>query len=104
MAATVDGELILVTNAIVYNAANMVAITHRINLFLEIFGECHVFTENLERIIQAPVRRLHWRLLPPGRRPFGVLPARQNRGKGDRMGEVEFAKLKELQRLKSGGP
>jgi hypothetical protein len=35
---------------------------------------------------------------------LGVLPARQNRVKGDRMGEVEFAKLKELQRLTPRGP
>jgi len=71
--AMVTGEELLTTPVIGYEGANEAAILHRVNLLLEMFGECEVFTANLERIIQAPVHRLNWRLLPIGARPFAQL-------------------------------
>ncbi|NMC60057.1 MAG: hypothetical protein GYA51_11870, partial [Candidatus Methanofastidiosa archaeon] len=41
-----------------------------INLFLEIFGECDVFSENLVKIIDVPIKRLNWTILPEGRMPW----------------------------------
>ena len=46
---------------------------HRINLFLELFGECQLFTENLnEMLIKSPIR-LNWNVLPKGRMPWKEL-------------------------------
>lgn len=46
---------------------------HIINLFLELFGECELLTAELDRFVSVPVRRLNWRVLPPGRRPWETL-------------------------------
>lgn len=46
---------------------------HTINLFLELFGQCHVLTSGLDEIIPANIRHLNWRILPPGRRPWDEL-------------------------------
>jgi len=40
---------------------------------LEIFGECEVFVDSSASIISSPIRRLNWRLLPPGVRPWNNL-------------------------------
>ena len=42
-------------------------------MFLEIFGECQVFSKDMTEIVQAPTKRLSWRVLPPGRRPWEQL-------------------------------
>lgn len=67
------GGLILISPAIEFRQGNEQLLIHTINLFLEIFGESMFFTENLDTIIKAPVRRLNWRILPPGRRPWEQL-------------------------------
>jgi hypothetical protein len=48
-------------------------IRHIINLFLELFRECSVLTEELKGIIVPPVKRLNWHILPPGRYPWEKL-------------------------------
>jgi len=48
-------------------------LVHKINLFLEIFGECEIFTESLDEMIPSPLRKLNWRVLPPGKRPWATL-------------------------------
>ncbi|MBE2181619.1 MAG: hypothetical protein IAE97_14230 [Chthoniobacterales bacterium] len=70
---TTENEWLITTEKIVFEPTNFSAVAHAINLLLEIFQECHVFTENLGRIIQAPLQRLNWRLLPPGSRTFEQL-------------------------------
>lgn len=55
------------------NEVNKEKIIHTINLFLEIFGECQFFTENLEEIIKLPIKRLNWRILPSGQMPWAKL-------------------------------
>lgn len=73
IASDVEGDRFVTTPEIVYNLANNGAILHRVNLFLESVGRCEVFTENLARIIQAPIRRLNWNVLPPGQTPWRQL-------------------------------
>ncbi len=46
------------------------ALLHAINIFLEIFGQCEVLSENLEGYEIANVTRLNWRILPPGKWPW----------------------------------
>ena len=63
----------MVAQAIAITAGNKEFAVHIVNLFLEIFGECQVFSEKLEDVFRAPVRRLNWEILPPGRRPWDQL-------------------------------
>ncbi|GAT35262.1 hypothetical protein TSACC_3326 [Terrimicrobium sacchariphilum] len=73
VSADVSGNLFLTTEAFNHSSNRQDATLHRVNLFLEIFGICEVLTENLERIIVAPVRKVNWRLLPAGQNPFDQL-------------------------------
>jgi hypothetical protein len=73
ISARVDGTEVVTTPSFIWTQANAETAKHRINLLLELFGRCEVFTEGLDRIIQAPIHRLNWRLLPPGPRPFAQL-------------------------------
>lgn len=66
----VDGNSILCTPIIIFKSENTELIVHIVNLFLEIFHECEVFTANLERIIRAPIVRLNWDILPRGVMPW----------------------------------
>jgi len=75
IAMSPKGEKIVVGPEVEFTKKNDLRLLHIINLFLEIFGECNVFTEGLKQIIKAPVRRLNWRVLPPGRQPWSKLRA-----------------------------
>lgn len=48
-------------------------VVHATNLVLELFGEVTFFDSSLARVVSAPVKRLNWNLLPPGKRPFPQL-------------------------------
>lgn len=67
-----DGNQILTSPIYEYTLETEEQIIHAVNLFLEIFGECQFFTERLDEI-KSPVRRLNWRILPTGRRPWPQL-------------------------------
>lgn len=70
ISATTTDERLITVDPIQNTPANYENIRLRINLFLEVFGECEIFTQDLDRIIQAPVVRLHWNILPRGVRPW----------------------------------
>ena len=40
---------------------------------LELFGECQFFTGDLSKIVTVKLKRLNWRLLPPGKMPWPQL-------------------------------
>jgi hypothetical protein len=67
------GKTILAGPTLEFTATQDQIIIHVINLFLEIFGECEFFTENLDSIIKVPLRHLNWTILPPGQRPWQSL-------------------------------
>jgi len=48
-------------------------VLHVINLYLELFGQCNFFTKDLSEIIDIPVKRLNWEVLPPGLMPWKTL-------------------------------
>lgn len=84
-----NGDQFLVGPIVEFNDSNREKIIHIVNLFLEIFGECEFFTENLELLIKTPVKRLNWRILPSGQRPWPQLkkeiePIINNAPKGNR--------------------
>lgn len=73
VATNVHGDKLLISTAIEFTDNNRTQILHIINLLLEMFGECQVFRENLEAIINAPLKQLNWTVLPLGRYPWGDL-------------------------------
>ncbi len=46
------------------------AIVHLINLYLELFGDLQIVDEKLENAAAVNVKRLNWKVLPPGPYPF----------------------------------
>jgi hypothetical protein len=47
-----------------------VLVLHVINLFLDLFGELNIVDEKLESATPVQVKRLNWKVLPPGKYPF----------------------------------
>jgi len=60
------GEMLIVSKAIRYTGDNEGRIKHVVNLCLEIFGFCEIRNSRLDAIIEAPVIRLNWDVLPKG--------------------------------------
>jgi len=56
------GERFVVSPSEVYTPENRLRLLHIINLFLEIFGECEVFHENLDLIVNMSIKRLNWKI------------------------------------------
>ena len=71
--ATTEGERIVVSPVVKYLDDKAIFLTHVVNLFLEIFGECEVFSMEKGQIMEAPVKKLNWSILPPGRMPWEQL-------------------------------
>lgn len=74
IATNTISEKFIISDPIEFSLDNQLII-HIVNLFLEIFGHCEVRSENLDSIIKAPLRRLNWNILPPGKKPWGDLKA-----------------------------
>lgn len=72
------GEKLVISEAVPYRVAEPDALLHRINVFLELFGEAETLTENLDGYIVTEVRRLNWSLLPPGEHPWPQLRSQLN--------------------------
>lgn len=70
IAATAQGLPVLIADQIEYNEDRYDMICHTVNLFLEIFGECQIFGDDLEQIIHSPIKRLNWKILPSGNYPW----------------------------------
>jgi hypothetical protein len=68
-----NGEKIINAPDCEYNIENQNLVRHTINLFLEIFGECTLLFDHEKEIIHVPVRRLNWKILPQGKRPWAQL-------------------------------
>lgn len=65
-----SGDNIIISNKIFDIQTDEQELIHAINLLLEIFNECQFFTENLESIINIPMQRLNWKILPEGEMPW----------------------------------
>lgn len=65
-----ENEIFLTGPVIEYSKENILNLTHVVNLFLEIFGECQFFTETLDEFLKTPIHRLNWKILPPGPMPW----------------------------------
>lgn len=65
-----NGEIIIISPEIKFNQENENMITHIVNLFLEIFGECQVFDIKNNPITIPKLIRLNWEVLPRGKMPW----------------------------------
>jgi hypothetical protein len=65
-----NGMLFLVAPAVRLNKKKPDSLIHEINIFLEIFGYCQIFTKELSTLMPTKVVRLNWRILPPGQWPW----------------------------------
>jgi hypothetical protein len=73
LAVDATGARVVRTPKIVNWRQNEANLMHGVNLLLEIFGECGFYDDEMKQLIAVPVKRLNWRVLPPGRRPWEVL-------------------------------
>jgi len=72
VAVTSEDKKVIISPIFEYNN-NDDDLIHWINLFLELFGECQLFTENLEEILIKKPIKLNWDILPEGRMPWEKL-------------------------------
>jgi hypothetical protein len=76
----VDNKKMVASTKITKSDENSSVVKHIFNLFFEIFGECMILDENLD-IIQIPeIKRLNWKVLPPGEYPFDTIEKYLNSG------------------------
>ncbi len=48
-------------------------IIHVMNIFFEAFGECEILDPKKQPLVITPVKRLNWKILPPGEYPWEKL-------------------------------
>lgn len=65
-----NDEALIIGPLLIFRQDNFENIIHVVNLFLEIFGECEIFTDDLESIINIPTLKVNWKILPPGVYPW----------------------------------
>lgn len=70
---TADGQRVLVSPLLQFQGVNDASLIHVVNLLLEITGYCQIFTAQLGELIQSPIRRLNWQVLPSGQRSWAEL-------------------------------
>lgn len=63
------GKIYITSKSILVSDTNEKDIVHQINIFLEIFNQCDILSENLIPII-IPTKRLNWKILPSGKRTW----------------------------------
>jgi hypothetical protein len=70
IAQTKGGKKMIVTPEYVVGRDEEEEIVHGINLILEVFGHCLVFTEDLEAFQLPELRHVNWQILPAGTHPW----------------------------------
>lgn len=61
---------VICTSALTYSDATREDIKHRVNLYLELFGECIVLDSTMDGISIPKVIRVNWTIFPKGERPW----------------------------------
>lgn len=65
-----DGQAVIVAGSFINDEASVLIATNSANMMREALGGFEVLDNDLSVWVNAPVRRLHWQLLPPGRNPW----------------------------------
>lgn len=68
-----EGNSVIRTPKIINWKQNEDGLVHAVNLLLEIFGECVFYDAGMKQLIEIPIKRLNWEVLPPGQRPWTQL-------------------------------
>jgi len=64
-----DGQAYVVAGPFINDEFSATVATNSANMMREALGGFEVLDKDLSSWINAPIRRLHWQLLPPGRNP-----------------------------------
>lgn len=73
-----NGDKLLISPKLRHDVNNEKLILHVINIYLELFGEAHILSSNLDAIIRAPIIKLNWKILPQGEIPWDKLSSTVN--------------------------
>lgn len=65
-----SGGLLIIAGPFIHQHSDVAKATNTANMFIELFNESLVFDEALALWNKAPLRRLNWELLPPGKNPW----------------------------------
>lgn len=65
-----DGQTYIVAGPFVNAESSVIVATNTANMMREALGGFEVLDKDLASWVDAPIRRLHWQLLPPGRNPW----------------------------------
>ncbi|RZF25878.1 hypothetical protein EVC45_31185 [Paraburkholderia sp. UYCP14C] len=65
-----DGKVFVVAGPFANDEAHAAVATNTANMLREALGGFEVLGKDLSDWVSAPVRRLHWQLLPPGKNPW----------------------------------
>lgn len=74
VATDAKGQKVIISPKQTYSADSG-ELLHSVNLFLELFGECDLLTEELQPYLNVRHRRVNWEILPPGEYPWERLKA-----------------------------
>ncbi len=66
-------EKIVTSDILIFNDDNKKLIKHTINLFLELFGECHIVDDEFLSRQKTKITKVSWKLLPQGIIPWSKL-------------------------------
>ncbi len=66
----IDEKSFIVSRVFHHNPEEHEIIRHTVNLFLELFGSCDLVQADLTKFAEPAIKRLGWRLLPPGEDPW----------------------------------
>jgi len=66
-------ELIIINNLFSKTKNEFKDIKHAVNLILEIFGYCNIYTKEFEKFFDKRIKKLNWEILPEGKYPWEKL-------------------------------
>ena len=66
-----NGRIFVSTDTLTEQHTNSETLKNAINVMLEIFGECEIKQDDLSSILNCATKRANWRMLPPGKYPWG---------------------------------
>ncbi|MBZ3935179.1 hypothetical protein [Methanimicrococcus blatticola] len=67
-----NNQKMITTSEILCDECNLELIKNTINMYLEIFGECHILLPNMNIIQPSQFKKLNWEILPHGQYPWEV--------------------------------
>ena len=65
-----EGQLLVSSEELRKTPGETDRVRHVLNLFLELFGEYEIRHVGLQSIVPSNIRKVNWRLLPPGQYPW----------------------------------